>query len=145
MTKPLKLIAQSAADIDLLSAHIQDSVVQIADMLYQPQAHRFICMLNRYMWERVGDNKQAQNPSGWRIRSALRVEIISGLRQRDIPLQQPQSFLSLLSLQVQDDKLRLLFAQAGEIELTCEGIHVILEDVGAPRKAVAQPQHKDID
>ena len=49
-TDELKLVALDKDDIEVISAHVQDSLVRIADILWRPSEHRFVIALNRFDW-----------------------------------------------------------------------------------------------
>src|SRR5262249_25504039 len=47
----LKLVALDNDDIEVLSAHVQDSVVKVGDIMWRPTERRVIVVLNRFDWE----------------------------------------------------------------------------------------------
>src|SRR6516165_3237113 len=49
-TDELKLVALEKDDIEVISAHVQDSLVKIADILWRPSEHRFVIALDRFDW-----------------------------------------------------------------------------------------------
>jgi hypothetical protein len=49
-TDELKLVALDKDDIEVVSAHVQDSLVKVADILWRPRDHRFVMALNRFDW-----------------------------------------------------------------------------------------------
>ena len=141
MSKPLKLIARSAADVALLSAHIQDAVIARDDMAFLNDHHLFALVGNRFKWE---DDEQAL-----RVRMGLRCHGVTGVQYK--PLAAQAGVLSLLSMSFHptdakspEGQLRLVFSGAGEIRLDVEACEVILEDIGTPWPARGRPQH-DID
>ena len=48
---PLKLIALDADDLAIVSAHLQDSVLKVADLVYLPREQRFALAARRFDWE----------------------------------------------------------------------------------------------
>ena len=46
----LKLIALDAEDLGVISAHLQDAVLRVGDMVYLPNEKRFVAMANRFDW-----------------------------------------------------------------------------------------------
>src|SRR5262249_40128955 len=54
-TDELKLVALDKDDIDVVSAHVQDSLVQISDIFWRPGDHRFVMALNRFDWMNAPD------------------------------------------------------------------------------------------
>jgi histidinol dehydrogenase len=49
--KPLKLIALDADDLEIVSAHVQDAVLKIADIQFLPSRKSLILSMNRFSWE----------------------------------------------------------------------------------------------
>ena len=47
----LKLFARDAADIEVMSAYVQDMVLQVADMAHVSDQKRFVLLGNRFCWE----------------------------------------------------------------------------------------------
>ena len=57
----LRLQATSFDDLKVLSALLQDSIVQVADILYTPSQKKVIMILQRFRWElrkRRRDNRE---------------------------------------------------------------------------------------
>ena len=52
--EPLRLLAEDAEDLKVLSAALQDAVAKIGDIHYEPPARRLTLALNRYRWEAGG-------------------------------------------------------------------------------------------
>ena len=46
----LKLIALDADDLAVISAHLQDAVLQVGDIAYLPKDKRFAAIANRFDW-----------------------------------------------------------------------------------------------
>ena len=53
--QPLKLIALDQDDIAVVSTHLQDAVVKVADIIWLPSEHRLVLGLNRFDWEACGE------------------------------------------------------------------------------------------
>ena len=51
--KNLKLIAKTEEDLKVLSAHLQDSIVNTSDIAKLKKNKIFLIQLNRFMWEDV--------------------------------------------------------------------------------------------
>ena len=64
---PLRLQALDADDLGVLSALVQDSVLNARDMRWQKGQRRFAMLLNRFRWEdraraeRAGDYERVQS------------------------------------------------------------------------------------
>ena len=70
---PLRLLAQDADDLAVLSAALQDAVGKIGDISFDPRARRLTLALNRYRWG-------AREPE--RVRSAVQVGSVLGVQAR---------------------------------------------------------------
>ena len=53
----LKLVALDRDDIAVVSAHVQDALVRVADIFWQPREHRFVMGLSRFDWMSAVDAK----------------------------------------------------------------------------------------
>ena len=138
MTTALKLYGRSPADMEVISAHLQDAVAQIGDMAYLADEQRFVLLANRFCWE----NERAP----MRVRSALQLANVVSIRQKKLNLTRREGVVALLAVHFLPDKLpagemRLQFAGGGEIGLAVEACEAILEDITAPWAAKARPHH----
>ena len=61
---PLRLLAQDADDLAVISAAVQDAVCKVGDIAFEPKARRLTIAFNRYRWEAGG---------GERVRSGLQL------------------------------------------------------------------------
>ena len=68
--EPLKLVALDKDDLEVVSTHLQDAVVKVADICWRPQEKRLVVALNRFDWEA----RQRPQPEYRRRRAALRFE-----------------------------------------------------------------------
>ena len=55
----LKLIALDVDDLKIISAHLQDAVGRISDIVYDKKAKRFALVLNRFDWTTTEASAQA--------------------------------------------------------------------------------------
>src|SRR5438270_408490 len=77
---PLKLIALDQDDIAIVSTHLQDAVVKVADIVWLPTEKRLVLGLNRFDWEACGE----VTPCYQRRRTALRFERVMACRCRNV-------------------------------------------------------------
>ena len=69
--KNLKLIANSDEDLRVISAHLQDSITQVKNIVHLKKNRIFLMQLNRFMWEDVEKGVFRKNK---RIRTVLKFE-----------------------------------------------------------------------
>ena len=75
---PLKLIALDQDDIAIVSTHLQDAVVKVADIVWLPGEKRLVLGVNRFDWEACGE----VTPCFQRRRTALRSEPVCAWLRR---------------------------------------------------------------
>src|SRR5437764_3732668 len=53
----LRLRAEDAEDLAVISACLQDALVSVRDLAYDREARSFVLVANRFRWERCGDGE----------------------------------------------------------------------------------------
>ena len=139
----LKLLALNDDDLKVLSAHLQDSIILVKDMIFLKKNKTFLMMVNRFMWEDVERGIFRENK---RIRCAVKFENVFEVKSRNISQKKQDKILELLSIdsEVKNNKKELLITFAGnnEIILIVEEINILLDDVGLPWKVKHVPKHE---
>lgn len=141
--RPLRLLAEDAADLTVISAALQDAVARVGDLNFEQAARRFTLGLNRYRWE-------AGERSRERVRTALQFSGVSAAKSRGVPTGDPEAVISLLavtferSVDAEDPSgvVYLHLSGAGDIRLEVECLDAILADVSEPWAAVRAPRHR---
>jgi hypothetical protein len=138
---PLRLLAEDARDLEIVSAAAQDAIFQVEDAVWLPSARRFTLKIQRFVWEA---NDAAGK--GERIWSALSFDGVLGVRAQNIAQSRRDAFASLLSIgfeagEVPMGTITLTLADDGIIALDVECVDAVLTDLGATREAVGRPQH----
>ena len=146
--RPLRLAAESAADLPVLAALLQDAAGQVGEAAYLARRRRFIAVLNRFRWEDKPAAERAGRPYE-RVRSALAVENVLAARFRGLRRDDRAAVYSLLDLAFDPGAdgagtLRLVLAGGGEIALEIEAVDVALRDLSRPWAARAAPTHPDV-
>jgi hypothetical protein len=135
----LRLVAEDAADLDIVSSAVQDAVLQARNIRYDAKARRFSLEVNRFRWEKA--------PATSRMRALLAVEGVTHVRTRAVSNADPDMIYALLSVGFQPDEtppggmVNLVFAGDGEIELTVEALEVVLLDSGYEWPTRHRPDH----
>src|SRR3546814_20094342 len=106
----LKLRARVDEDLHALAALLQDSLVPLSDMLYEPELRRFALVVNRFMWEAPGTEAQAGTetradgeggePVHARVHGVLAIHEVGAVRIRDIDRTHPATPPRLLTPQI---------------------------------------------
>ena len=140
---PLKLCAFDEEDLAVLSAHSQDAVLKVGDMIYLPQEGRFAVAMNRFIWEKAADGKRKAYE---RRRSVLSFDRVRTVRSSRIDRERPDAVLELLAVSFETadtpaGKVTLVFAGGGAVQLDVEVIEARLADLGAAWATSAKPEH----
>jgi Protein of unknown function (DUF2948) len=140
----LKLIALDADDLAVLSAHLQDAVIQVADIAYLPKQRRFAAVGNRFDWIAAAGSAEGYA----RRRAAVRFERVLGAQVQAIDLKNKSTVLSLLAVTFEpttppEGYVTLHFADGGGIRLHVECVEAELKDLGPIWRVDFKPQHPD--
>lgn len=138
-TKPLKLRAEDADDLAILSAALQDAAVPIADMRYFPEDKRFMLAASRYRWEA---DRGANAGGGERIASALIFERVTRVRRRGIEQADGERILALLAMETGQGTVDIHFSGEAAIRLEVEKLDCRLDDFGESWPTIFRPDHK---
>ncbi len=143
MSGMLKLMAEDAADLDIIAAAAQDALLRVGDITYDKKARRFAALINRFRWELAGEKGPFE-----RVRSALSFESVLAVKSRKVRMDAPDAVASLLSVTFTPDpdppsgNVRLVFAGGGEIALEVECLDALLMDMGAAWRTPRRPDHE---
>jgi hypothetical protein len=145
----LRLIAFDEDDLHVLSAHLQDSVVRIQDVIFLPKERRFAAVLKRFDWVKAAASSDDPDGIFERREAALRFERVLGAQYRNLPLDHAEgSVTALLAVNFEAGDppggfIELVFAGGGAIRLHVECIEGELRDLGMVWRTRRKPQHPD--
>ena len=144
--KNLKLIARSVEDLRVVSAHLQDAIVNINDIANLKKNKILLLQLNRFMWEDVEKGLFRKNK---RIRTILKFENVIKVKSRNIDLAGKDKFLDFLTIetnQMTDNnyEMKILFAGDSILKVIVEVIEVTLDDQGEAWDTKNKPKHIEI-
>jgi hypothetical protein len=144
----LKLIALDAEDLAIVSAHLQDAVLKVADMTFLPREKRFAAVANRFDWVEAIGSEAAQDRPYARRRTALRFERVLGAQVHGLDLKNKGAVVSLLAVSFEpgappEGHVTLQFADGAAVRLHVECIETELRDLGPVWEARSRPKHPD--
>ena len=151
--QPLKLVALDKEDLEVVSAHLQDAVLRVGDLVWRPRQKRFVAILNRFDWQKAnagngsGQAGRAGQPFE-RRRAALRLERVMSAKLHNINVGQPDHVLSLLALLFEEGNspgghVTLVFSGGAAIRLEVECVEAELRDLGSTWGTTRKPEHRD--
>jgi hypothetical protein len=136
-----------------MSAHVQDSLVKVADILWRANDRRFVMALNRFDWMSAAEvakigtaARAAARPEYRRCRTALRFERVLACKCRNLDQTAKDAQLNLLAVEfaVTDAPagvVSLIFSGGGVIRLEVECLEAELADLGEVSAAAIRPDH----
>src|SRR5688572_29869361 len=134
MSEPdrLKLVALDDEDLAVVSAHVQDAVLKVRDLVYLPKEQRFVLAMNRFTWEKEDGRRRDHE----RRRAALTFDRVRAVQTSRISRSQPDTVLELLAVSFEPTdapagSVDLVFAGGGAVRLEVECIEARLADYGA--------------
>src|SRR4029453_19667771 len=122
----LKLTSLDAADLEIISAHMQDAVITIGDIHFLKSSGKFALIANRFLW-------QNEKPPYERRRTGLSFDRVLEAKSQRIRQGAEDAVLELLAISFSPDAepsgtVVLTFAGGGQINLKVECIEARLED-----------------
>lgn len=139
MSIELRLKAETAEDLTILSSALQDAILRVGEIQYSAKARSFTLRLSRFRHE--ADNKSE------RVLCGLRFDSVLAVSSKDIRRDEPEALAVLIALtfvpapDAPSGEIYLVFAGGGEILLKVECIDAVLADVSVPRATRSVPLH----
>ena len=145
MGKKLKLRAEDEEDLRIIAACLQDALIAVGDIKYLPEDQRFVLIANRFCWEAMPcDPETVASPDDCfeRVHTGLRFENVSAVRQRGIDKLDASQLLELLTIQLDERGVVLLFAGDAAIRLATDQPLCFIEDLDEPWPTKWRPDHE---
>jgi hypothetical protein len=145
MKPGLTIAAEDAADIEIISAQLQDAVARLKDLVYLPKTRRFAAVFNRFKWE----DAERHLGRNLRVRSGLHFDNVLGVKAHNLKRDNPYAIVSLLAIQFtpKDPEdcggtVELLFSGGGALRLDVECLDAGLSDLSGPWASQGRPKHQ---
>jgi hypothetical protein len=144
----LKLIALDAEDLDVVSAHLQDAVINVGEMAYLKNDRRFAAIVNRFDWTDALAGRGGRKKSFTRRRTGLRFENVLGAQLSGIDLSNKRQMLNVLAIRFEsttapEGTITIACAGGAAIRLRVECVEVEMNDLGAAWATKSKPNHPD--
>jgi hypothetical protein len=140
--EPLKFVALDREDLEVISTHLQDAAVKVADVIWRPEEKRLVIGLNRFDW----CSAEGDKPEFRRCRSALRFERVSACKCRSVNPHGKDAVLNLLDIEYEETDtpagvVTLIFSGGGALRLEVECLEAELADLGPSWTVDTRPAH----
>ncbi len=143
----LTLVALDTGDLEVLSAHMQDAILRVVDMTWEPASHRCVALMNRFDWPQADAGANSGKKPYERHRCALRFDHVNAVKLKNIEIGQRNKTLSLLTIRFEageapSGSIELIFADHCSIRLDVECIEAELTDLGEGWRVRSKPEHE---
>lgn len=141
----LKLVALDKDDLEVVSAHLQDSTLKAGEILWRPGERRVVIALDRFDWEAANGKQTYQ-----RRRAALRFERVLACQCKNVDCSDKSKILNLLAVEFTEKDapagvVMLLFEGGGAFRLEVECLEAELADLGPVWAADCCPDHAELE
>lgn len=152
MSTPIKLRAEDGEDLTVISACLQDAILPIGEMCFEPAAQRFVAVFNRFCWENADGGGGRNGLNGFRadddhlfpyerVQCGVRFEGVAAVKTRGLNLKDRGQILELLSVAPTEGGVLLTFAGGGAVRLEASSWRCVVEDFGEPWPTSSRPCH----
>lgn len=133
--EPLRLLAEDADDLHIISAALQDAILRPVDIVWEPHGRRVTLKLSRFCWE----------CGGTRVMAAMQFGDVIAVKSRRLP-RLPESALELLAMEFEPGeapggRVILMFAGGGDLRIDVECLDAVLTDLSERWPARLAPTH----
>lgn len=135
--EPLRLLAEDADDLQIISAALQDALLRPADIVWERAARRVTIEFSRFCWE----------CGGTRVRAAMQFGDVLAVKSRRLP-RLPDAPLELLHIDFEPveapgGRVVLMFAGGGDLRLDVECLDAVVADLSDRWPVRVAPTHLD--
>jgi len=140
----VKFIALDKEDLEVVSAHLQDAEIRVADVHWRPGEKRLVLAVDRFDWPAA----IASVPELRRCRAALRFERVLACKCKNVNPAGKDQVLNLLAVEFTESippggVVTLTFSGGATLRLEVECLEAELADLGPIRVANCCPSHLD--
>jgi hypothetical protein len=137
--EPLRLLAEDADDLEVISAALQDAVAKIGDISWEAKGRRLTIAFNRFRWE-------AEGRRGERVRAGLQLGGVLEVKARKLRQGAKSAVRELLALTYEPGEapggtITFTFAGGGDLAAVVECVDAALADVSEPWPTPRKPGH----
>lgn len=132
---PLRLLAEDADDLQIMSAALQDAIMRPVDIQWERKARRLTVVLSRFCWE----------CGGTRVMSAMQFGDVESVKSRRLP-RAPEGALELLAMdfiptEAPSGRVVMMFAGGGDLRIDVECLDAVLTDLSDRWPVQVAPEH----
>ena len=143
--QPLRLTAETAEDLAVISALTQDAVSKMGRVNWMARRRRFSLLLYRFRWEDA-DRAKSEKRDYERVATALTVDDVLSVRSRGLDHRDKEAVFNTLNITFEPGEdgagvLRIACSGEAMFEFDVECLNVVLTDLTRPWAAGGIPEH----
>ena len=140
MGQPLRLLAEDADDLEVISAALQDAVTRIGDIRWEKRGRRLTIAFNRFRWETA-------EGGGQRVLAGFQLGGVIEVKARNLRSEAKDAVLELLAMTFEPadapgGRITFAFADGGDLAAVVECVDAALADISPPWPAPHKPGHR---
>ena len=142
----MRLRAEDADDLAVISAVVQDALISVKDLTYDSTARRFTLVANRFRWEAQPAGANGE-PAFERTFCAVTFDAVEGATYRGFRRRDEERILVLLAIRASGvpGTVELEFSGGATLRLRTSVINVYATDIGEAWPTAWQPGHSASD
>ena len=138
--QPLRLLAEDAEDLAVISAALQDAVTRIGDISWEKRGRRLTITFNRFCWE-------GESGRGERVVTGFQLGGVNEVKARNLRAEAKDAVLELLALTFEPTeppggRVTFAFADGGDLAAEVECVDAALADLTHPWPSAHKPGHE---
>ena len=147
----VRLRADDAEAITVVSAHLQDAIVPIADMAFLRDEGHFAMVVNRFKWETPPARHRGGKEVFYRTNCGVMFQNVGHVQYKGVDLTARDQMLCLLAVHGDGEAVDLLFCGGGSVRITrrdavngdpAAPIIAWVGDIGDPWPTFCRPEHR---
>jgi hypothetical protein len=133
--EPLRLLAEDADDLQIISVALQDAILRPVDIVWEKNTRTLTLALSRFCWE----------CGGTRVMTAMQFGDVTAVKSRRLP-RSPDSALELLAMDFMPEeapggRVIMMFAGGGDLRIDVECLDAVVTDLSERWPARLEPTH----
>ncbi len=140
--KPLKVRVEDEEDLNIISACLQDSLIPLTGIEYDPKSQTFYLIANRFCWECDPEHVEGIDYHN-RVAAGVTFHHVKKVQQKGIDPTHQAEIVNLLTIHNPEQGcVHLVFSGGPEIKLEVDKLCCHLADIDEPYPTSQKPTHR---
>ena len=141
--QPLKVRVEDEEDLKVIAACLQDALISLSGINYDPEAKQVNIVANRFCWECEPQEVNGELNHA-RVVAGLAFQHVKNVHKKGIDEDKKGHLMSLLTIHNQEKGcINLVFSGGSEIKLEVDKLCCHLKDMDDPYPTSHKPEHSE--